>query len=587
MPLDGVVMKCVAAELNKEITGGRVERVFQPEADEILIHIRTRNGNRKLVMSANSRYPRIHLTESPKENPAFPPAFCMVLRKHIQGSRVLSVSSRDYERVVSLEVESSNELGDLSVKRLIVEVMGRHSNIILVNSENIIIDSIKHVDVDTSGVRQVMPARAYTPPPDQGKTSPACIDASLLIENALTSPGVSLGKYLLDRIKGFSPLLCTEICRRAGVDENAPADSLEADEVRRLKETADSLLAEVRAEDFRPFVAFKERGRQTPTDFHCVRISHLFNKIYMDSINQVLDLFYAAKDADERLKQSRAALYKVLNNAIDRCKRKISLLQENLKSLEDREKLKLMGELITANLHSIPQGASRVSLLNYYSQEGEYLEVELDPGLSPSQNAQLYYKKYAKAKSSYAHAVEQLEVSREELSYLESVAQALENCKSQADIQEVRQELEEQDYLPAQKSRSGVSRERPSGPYHFKSSDGFDIYVGKNNRQNDFLTFKMSHPDDIWLHARNIPGSHVIIRKNGKEVPDSTLTEAAMLAAYYSKARLSSNVPVDYTTVRNVKKPRGAKPGMVNYFNFKTIAAAPDESRVGRMIKQE
>ncbi|MGE5614573.1 MAG: NFACT family protein [Bacillota bacterium] len=583
MPFDGIVAKCVAEELTEKLAGGRVEKIYQPEADEILLFIRARNNNFKLLMSASSNYPRIHLTNAVKENPAAPPVFCMLLRKHLSGGRILSFEFNDYERIIGILVETVNELGDISVKKLVIEIMGRHSNIILLNNENKILDSIKHVDSDISSVREVLPARPYVLPPAQNKTSPSELDTGLLLKN-MEASNKTAEKFLLDNIKGFSPLLCREICHRAGIDARTGAPAISPGAREMLKKALDGVLDDIRNARYVPCILFEDEQHQAPIDFHCLDIVQFRHKIASGSISEIMDAFYTSRDNTERLKQKKADIYKVLNNCIERAAKKISIHQETLRDVADREKLKLYGELITANIHTIPRNADSVSLLNYYSEtQDEYVDIPLDPSLPPQGNAQRYFKKYARAKSTYENTMRQMEESVRELEYLESALQMLDNCTTPGEIDEVRHELTEQGYMKL-KRKSGAKKQRPlTEPLKFKSSDGFDIYVGKNNRQNDYLTFRLAHSGDIWLHARNIPGSHVIIKKSGREIPDRTVEEAAILAAWHSKAKMSENVQVDYTTAKNVSKPPGSKPGMVIYTNYKTAVVTPDKSRVESM----
>jgi len=576
-----VVTKCVVSELSDLLVGGRVEKIFQPEADEIIMNVRSKGQNLKLLLSASANYARVHVTGSSKENPSTPPVFCMLLRKHLSGGKIVNVTFHDFERLIAVHIESTNEMGDTSVKTLFTEIMGRHSNIILVNSENKIIDAIKHVDIEVSSLREVMPAREYLPPPSQDKTSPFQLDIGAFIDKAVFSSVMSMEKYLLENIKGFSPLLCREICFRAGVDGKTPCTDIPGYKYEDLKKVMSGLVSDIMGGSFSPCIIFDTSSK--PVDFHCLIMEQYGKVKYLPSISTVLDEYYSQKDNIERLKQKKSDVLKVLNNNISRCNKKMALQQEKLRDVADRETLRLYGELITANIYSIPRNLKKVSLLNYYSEDGSYVEVPLDENLLPQDNAQRYFRRYTKAKSAYTYTSRQLEETLKELEYLESVLQMLENCYTLQEIDEIRQELIEQGYISSRKAGSSKKHSRQSEPLKFKSSDGLDIFVGRNNRQNDQLTLKTASTNDIWLHTRNIPGSHVIIKKLQHDIPDSTLLEAAVLAAYHSKARLSSNVPVDYTTVKNVKKPGGAKPGMVIYENFKTIIVTPDEAVVKKL----
>lgn len=580
MPFDGIVTKCIVNELSELLIGGRIEKIFQPEPDEIILNIRSKGQNVKLLLSASANYPRIHITEASRENPSNPPVFCMLLRKHLSGGKITGIDFYDFERIITILIESMNELGDTSVKSLTIEIMGRHSNLILINQNGYIIDSIKHIGNDVSSVREVMPARAYVLPPSQDKISPISLDIERFIHESEHQTGINIEGYLLNNIKGFSPLLCREICCRSDVESKLPTSSLSPEMADRLIITLKEIISQIRDSLFTPCIIFEDHTLDKPIDFHCLEIKQYPNKSMIPSISSALDLYYSARDKAERLKQKKSDLFKVLKNGIDRCNKKITIHQEKLREVSDREKLRLYGELILSNIHVIPKNAKTIPLLNYYSENcDEFIEISLNENLSPQENAQRYFKQYSKAKSAFSSTSIQYKETLKELSYLESVLHLLDNCDSIQEIDESRQELMEQGYIHLKRSTS-KKQMKMSAPLHFKSSDGIDIFVGKNNRQNDLLTLKQSSSNDIWFHTRNIPGSHVIVKKQQQSIPDSTLLEAAILAAFHSKSKLSSNVPVDYTSVKNVKKPPGAKPGMVNYENFKTIIVTPEESIV-------
>lgn len=585
MPFDGIVTKCIVQELSDILVGGRVEKVFQPEADEIILNIRSQGKNLRLLLSANANHPRIHVTSTVKENPAAPPVFCMLLRKHLSGGKITGVSFYDFERVVGLRIESMNELGDMTEKLLLTEIMGKHSNIILLNSEDRIIDAVKHVDSDMSSVREIMPARQYTPPPTQHKKSPAELDTASFYREMTDAAeaGISTEKGILNYIKGFSPLICREICHRASLDGKRAVGNLSDSEVGLLKDVLSSTLKDISSNSFSPCIIYEDENFEKPFDYHCFKIEQYPFVRSFSSISDVLENFYSAKDTIERLKQKKSGLTKVLANEIDRCRRKLSLHREKLRDVSDREKLKLSGELITANIYCIPPNHKKVSLLNYYSESEEYVDIPMDENLSPQENAQRYFRRYSKAKSTFIYTNRQLEETQKELDYLESVQLLLENCALTQEIEEIRQELIDQGYIKEKRKPGKKKKETVSKPLRFISSDGYEILVGKNNRQNDLLTMKNASSNDMWLHTRNIPGSHVIVRKQQNDIPDATLVEAAEIAAFHSRARNSSTIPVDYTTVKNVKKPPGAKPGMVIYENFKTVIVTPVESKIKKL----
>jgi len=580
LPFDGVVAKNVATELYDILVGGRIDKIYQPEQDEILIHIRTKGQNHKLLLSANASYPRIHLTGLSKENPMNPPVFCMLLRKHLQGGRIVNIEFYDFERIISIHVEALNEMGDTTYKKLLIEIMGKHSNIMLLNENNTIIDAIKHIDSDISRVREVMPARPYTFPPGQDKENPEKINLDEFIKKAKNQSGIRISKYLLNSIKGFSPLLCNEVCYRAQVDEKTPIDKLTDEELERIKNSLSAIISKISSSNFTPCIAWSDQTKRKPLDFHSLEITQYPILEYNSSICHILDLFYTSKDNAERLVQKKSALNKILNNYLDRCNKKIAIHQDTLRQVADRDKFKLYGELITANIYCIPKNAKKVSLLNYYSENNEYIDIPLDENLLPQDNAQMYFKKFAKAKNAFNYASAQLEDAYKELEYIESVIQNLDSATSTQEIEEIRQELVNVGYLSESRSSKNKKNVRPLEPYRYKSSDGYDILVGRNNVQNDILTLKTASSNDLWLHTKNIPGSHVIVKKQAGDIPDTTLIEAALIAAYHSKGKMSSHVEVDYTQVKNVKKPKGAKPGMVTYVNYKTIVVTPDENKI-------
>ena len=583
MPFDGIVTKCVVNELNLLLSGGRVEKVFQPEADEIVLLVRSKGRNHRLVASASANYPRLHITAAQKENPQTPPVFCMLMRKHLSGGKLLDIKFHDYERVVTINIESVNELGDLSVKKLVVEIMGKHSNIILLNSEDKIIDSVKHIDSDISSVREVMPARLYSPPPAQDKVPPEAVAPDQIFDRAGASEAKHIEGLLLDLIKGFSPYTCREICAAADVPPKTAVTSLSSADRQNIISNLDSYLKKIISASFEPCIVYEDANYLRPLDFYCFSPLRPLNSKKYELLSAALDDFYSLRDTNERLAQKMGDVVKVVKNGIDRCEKKIAMFDDKLREVSDRETLRLYGELITANIYCIPAGSKSARVLNYYSENEEYIDIPLDEYKPAQDNAQKYYRQYSKAKSTYFNVTQQLEDAHSELKYLRSVQTMLDNCGTRQEIDEIRQELIEQGYIRMSSRNARKKQDKPTAPLSFVSCDGFEILVGKNNRQNDQLTLKLAASYDLWLHTRNIPGSHVIIRTERQEVPDSTLLEAAVLAAFYSSAKMSYNVPVDYTAVKNVKKPSGAKPGMVIYESFKTINVTPDEEKVFRI----
>ncbi len=581
MALDGLAVCALSYELNASLAGGKIDKIYQPERDEVVITVRRYKEQYRLLLCANPSFPRVHFIETAKDNPASPPMFCMLLRKHLLGGKILGVYQQAFERILKFEIESFDELGERSVKTLILEIMGKHSNLILVSAEGTIIDSIFHVDITVSSVRQVLPGLPYALPPSHGKLNPLLVGKSTIASGFLPD-GNSFCKQLMDRFMGISPVIGREAVFRALGDVDAHPGNGGADAV---ADAFFELMQQVKDRRFSP-VILHDREKNKPLDVSAVAITQygsLADVQPMETINAALEQFYRKKASAESVRQRTADLLKVVTNHLDRCRRKLQMENETLEKAKKRDLYKIKGDLITANLYRIKQGDAHAVLENFYS-EGELLEIALAPDLTPAQNAQRYYSKYNKEKTAEAETRLQREKNLLEIDYLESVQQALEGAGTREEILQIRDELTEQGYL---KNRDKNKRKKPQAPkpMQFVSSDGFEIYAGKNNKQNDYITLKLARSNDIWLHTKNIHGSHVIIKTGGADVPETTLREAAMIAAYYSKGRQSSNVPVDYTEIKHVKKPSGAKPGMVIYVNNSTAVVTPDEQTVLSLAK--
>jgi len=570
MALDTLALKAVTDELKKAVIGGRIEKVYQPERDEITLNVRTYTDSYKLTVSASPTNPRIHFSSFNKNNPPTPPMFCMLMRKHISSGKIINIRNLDCDRIVIFDIESYNDLGDLTVKHLIVEIMGRHSNIILAHDNLTIIDSVKHIDFTMSSVRQILPGGLYELPPVQEKIPVLSEEISNF---QLKSPETvtRIDKLLLSQISGISPLTAREITYRAFGKCDIKTNEIDS------YDALYTVLKNISKEIFTPCI-IKEKDSGRILDFSAIDITHYENLVtisYYDSMNKLLEDFYTTKDSTERMKQKSADIIKLLNNNIIKASKKISILSSTIEDAKNKDKYKKYGDLLTANLYAIKNGDKFAEVTDYYSENLESISIPLSENLSPTQNAQRYYKLYNKAKNAEIEAAVQLKNTREDLEYLESTLQLVENCTTESDINAIRNELAEMGYLKFRRNNKKQAA-ITSKPHHYVSSNGFDIYVGKNNTQNDKLTLKFANSSDIWFHTKKIHGSHVIIKLGiDKNVPDRTILEAAQLAAYYSKARNSSNVPVDYTTVKNVKKPNGAKPGMVIYDFYNTIYVTP------------
>ncbi len=574
MAFDGITISCMVHELNNILAQGRVDKVLQPEYDEIILAIRSGGKNRKVVLSASSSNPRVHITTVQKENPEKAPMFCMLLRKHLLGGKVVAVTQPDFERVVEFHIESHDELGDVSVKRLIIEVMGRVSNIVLIDSAGKILGSIKHIDFSVSQVRQLIPGMMYEMPPSQGKINPLTVDDETLV-NKLWNYSLGADKFLLDTFVGIGPLSAREIayCATGSTDTNCQlmTNEQKIKFVKYIKE----FFEKIKKGRFSPVLMYKDSEKIK--DFSGINITHYENNFIIKSfenLNDAVDEFFKTKDFQERISQKTSSLLKFVDTNIQRCQKKLALQQQKMKDCENKEKNKIIGDLITANLYRINYGDECVELEDYYNNM-EIVKIPLKPELSPSQNAQRYYTVYQKLKNAEIITAQQMELAKQEIDYLESIKENLMIVENEREINELRDELYTQGYHVKRVEKSKI-RKQVSKPLEFHLSDGFVAYVGRNNMQNDELTLRQSKANDLWFHTKYIHGSHTVIKTEGRKPSDDVIVEAAKICAYYSKARNSANVPVDYTVIKNVKKPNGAKPGMVIYDNYNTVNVKPE-----------
>lgn len=585
MAFDGITISALISEIKDKITGGRIDKIYQPEGDEIILGIRSFGKAYKLLLTANPSNPKFHFTSENRDNPLNPPLFCMVMRKHLQSGKIIAVDQPDFDRIVNIYVESMNEMGDYSVKKLILEVMGRHSNIILTDENNIILDCIKHITHDKSSVREVLPGREYIMPPSQDKINTMDLNRdnfNTAFNNSLTKKAQAM---IYQSYTGISPVVASEICVRASVDPSDYCETLNDSQINSLYNSFSKVVSDIKSEKFDPQLIINDTGKII--DFSPINMTQYsgFTFKYYDSMSELIEDFYRTRDFTYRMNQKTQDLKKLISQNIERCVRKKEIQQKTLKDIENREELRLYGELITANIYSIKEGMTKAELPNFYSENYEIISIPLDSNKTPAENAQKYFKAYNKAKRTYEALQEQIRSNDEELDYLEGVLTSVSNCTDEQDIKEIRRELRDNSYIKKSKGDNKKSQNKKSKPLRFTSSDGYDIFVGKNNYQNDELTLKIARPRDMWFHTKNIPGSHVIVIYKGEDFPDNTLTEAAQLAAYYSKAQGSSMVPVDYTEKRNVKKPNGAKPGMVIYETNKTAYVNADEEIIHKLKK--
>ena len=574
MAFDGIAISCITYELNNILTNGRVDKVLQPEYDEINLVVRAGGKNHRLVLSASSSNPGIHFTSVQKENPEKAPMFCMLLRKHLVGGKVVGVFQPDFERIAEIHIESRDEMGDTSVKRLIIEVMGRTSNIILADGDGKVLGSIKHVDFSVSQVRQLIPGMRYEMPPSQGKTNPLKADRDLILD-MIGRYKLGADKFLLDSFTGIGPLSAREIAYRATGSADANCELMTDGDKTEFAEYIVKFFKKIRSGEYFPVLLYKSGDKIW--DFSGINITQYEGEIIIkpfDSLNEAVDEFYRVRDFKERMAQKSSGLMKFIDNNIQRCQKKLALHQQKMKECKNKEKNKITGDLITANLYRINEGDREIEVENYYGNM-EILKIQLKPELSPSQNAQRYYKLYRKLKNAEIVTAEQMRLAEQELDYLESVKENLMIAENEREINELRDELYQQGYHVKKPEKSKIRRQI-SKPLEFRLSDGFVAYVGRNNMQNDELTLRQSRSNDLWFHTKFIHGSHTVIKTGGRIPSDDVIVEAAKICAYYSKARNSANVPVDYTVIKNVKKPNGAKPGMVIYDNYNTVNVKPE-----------
>ncbi|MBQ7433771.1 MAG: NFACT family protein [Lachnospiraceae bacterium] len=584
MAFDGIVIHSLVNEMNQKITGGRISKIAQPEADELILTIKKGRDTHKLLLSASASLPLAYFTELNKPNPMTAPNFCMLLRKHIGNGKILSVSQPGLERIIDITVEHLDELGDLKQKHLIIELMGKHSNIIFCSEDIVedfeagqkgwrILDSIKHIPAQVSSIREVLPGRPYFIPDTMNKQNP--LSASEEEIAASLQPGLPLSKALYTGFTGISPVIAEEVVFRAGLDSSIPVSTLTDAEKFHVAHTFCRLLDDVRENQFQPNIVFEG---ENPVEF-----SALFLDLYgeeqtvcYDTISEVLANYYTVRNQLSRIRQKTAELRKVTQTHLERSRKKYDLQQRQLADTEKRETYKIYGELLNAYSYSIEPGAKSAELLNYYTNET--ITVPLDPTQTAQENAQRYFARYNKLKRTYDALSELIQETSGEIEHLESIATAIDLAVNIEDLVEVRQEMAQYGYIKKHTaSGKGNRREKVvSKPYHYISSDGFHMYVGKNNYQNDELTFHFADNGDMWFHAKKMPGSHVIVKCSGKPLPDRTYEEAGRLAAYYSKGRNNDKVEVDYIEKKQVKKTPGGAPGFVIYHTNYSMMAEPN-----------
>ena len=575
MALDGVFLNCIKKELSTKLLGARVDKIYQPSREEVVFAMRSNSGNVKLLFSTSAGTARVHITKAEIENPKVPPMFCMLLRKQLGAGRLMNIRQDGLERILYFDFESTNEIGDSVSLTLAIEIMGRHSNLILINSQGKVIDSIKRVGEDMSSVRLVLPGITYSLPPKDDRQSIIDFDIEKYLLKIKTFENLELSKAIMKTLEGLSPVFAREIAFYSTKGIDTKVCDLTLDNYDRmiffLKNINQSLINSTN----KYYIILDKEGLLK--DFCFTEINQYGALMFTrekENACQLLDSFFSERDLVSRMKQRSQDLFKLIVTLSERIARRIAIQKQELEECKNRDTFKMYGDLISANIYALSKGMSKVELDNFYLEECPKVIVKLDKMLTPSQNAQKYYAEYKKADIAEKKLTELIAKGEEELIYIDSVFDALTRATIENEIIELRSELAEQGYVKATKLKGKPPKASP--PIKFKSSEGFTILVGRNNKQNDKLTLKDAMKNDLWLHTQNITGSHVIVQSNGEEIPDKTIEEACIIAAFHSKAKNSTQVPVDYTLVRFVKKPNGAKPGMVIFTNNSTAFVTPD-----------
>ena len=584
MALDGITIHALADEFKDTLLGGKISYISQPEKEELLITINTPSGNKRLLISANASLPFIYITEENKPSPLTAPGFCMLLRKHVGAARIIDISQLGNERVLVFKLQHLNEMGDVAVKLLYVEIMGKHSNIIFCDESGKILDAIKHVPSYVSSVREVLPGRNYFVPSQEGKVNPFSVDQAYFNDVILKKP-TTLSKAIMNSLTGISPVIASEICYRAGLDSDVVCASLFDEHRNALYNSFTDLLREVTDKKY-CYGVYANPATNEPVEYAPVKLRMYedYTLLSFDTISGVLFSYFAKKNAYTNIRQKSADLRKIITNHLDRCSKKLDLQLKQLNDTEKKDKYKVYGELLHTYGYQATLGDKAITVINYY--DNEELTIPLDPTLTAAENAKKYFDKYSKLKRTKEALDTYIEQSRSELSLLQTIEAALNIAETETDLSDIRTELSDYGFIKKSFSGKGKNKTAKSKPMHFIDENGFDIYVGKNNYQNDTLTFKLATGNDWWFHSKTIPGSHVVVKSEGKELPDSTYEYAASLAAYYSNGRDNDKVEIDYLQKKNVKKPAGAAAGFVVYYTNYSMMASPSLEHV-RLVEDK
>lgn len=578
MAFDGFTLAALTKELSDKLTGGRLQKIAQPEPDELLLTIKNNRTNYRLVLSASPSLPLIYLTEEPKTSPLTAPNFCMLLRKHLNGAKITEISQFGMERVLKIGMENLNELGDMVNKSLVIEIMGKHSNLIFLDETGQIIDSIKHISSLVSSVREVLPGRDYFIPNTKEKHNLFELTTEQWMNEVVTQP-VSVAKGLCNYFTGFSFTLAQETAYRSGVDGDAPFASLNGNQLSGLRDSLRALMRHTKEGTFTPEIVFD--GKE-PVEFAAFPLTMYegFEHKPMESMSITVETFYKEKETIQRIRQKSTDIRKHVTMLLERNRKKLSIQLKQLKDTEKRERYKVYGELINTYGYQLGPEDTKLNCINYY--DDTEVEIPVDPTLTSAENANKYFNRYNKLKRTYEAVTIQIKETNELIEHLETILTSLDIARQEEDLVLIKQELIDSGYMRGhgKNNRKNGKAVPKSKPLHYVSSDGYDMYVGKNNYQNDTLTFKTATGNDWWFHAKQAPGSHVIVRCGNEEPPVTTFEEAASLAAFYSKNKNSDKVEIDYTQKKNVKKPNGTKPGFVVYYTNYSMVASPDISHI-------
>lgn len=581
MAFDGIVIANLVYELQNRLIDGRINKIYQPENDAIVLTIKNNRNNYRLLLSASPSLPLAYLTEDTGTNPMVAPNFCMLLRKHISGGRIVSITQPDMERIIRFEIEHLNELGDLCTKFLIVELMGKHSNLIFCHPDGKIIDSIKHIPLHVSSIREVLPGRDYFVPNTMDKINPLSVTTYETFETHILTKPLPVEKALYTSLTGLSPLIGNEICHRASIDAGTSTSALSEAERLHLFGVFSRMMEDVLTHHFQPVIVYQGKEPKEFSSFALSCYSDCETQTY-ESISDVLRTYYAQKNAATRIRQKSYDLRHVVSTALDRSRKKYDLQLKQLKDTEKRDKYKVYGELINTYGYGLEDGCKNLTCLNYYTNEE--ITIPLDPQLTPLENSKKYFERYGKLKRTFEALSKLTEETHEEMEHLDSVSTALDLAQTEGDLAQIKEELIQSGYIKRHTGNKNAKKQKlTSKPLHYVSSDGYHMYVGKNNLQNEELTFKFANGGDWWFHAKGLPGSHVIVKTDGDELPDRTFEEAARLAAYYSKNRASEKVEIDYIQRKHVKKPNAGKPGFVIYHTNYSMMIEPNIEHIEEM----